>query len=143
MKIRYITIEEVKFAAHELARKHMTWNESIPDFGTRFPNVLERCLVAPQQRFARKHLYKGLIGRASILFYLLIKNHPFQNGNKRIAVMTTLYFFYKNEKWLTVSNQSFYNFAKWIAASDAQLSDSVILAIEEYFKKSVTDFPHS
>jgi|SRR3989338_6957430 len=139
MKVRYITIEEVEFAAHELARKHMTWNEPIPDFGTRFPTVLERCLAAPQQKFSRRHLYKGLIGRAAILFYLLIKNHPFQNGNKRIAVMTTLYFFYKNGKWLKVSNQSLYNFAKWIAASDAQLKDSVMLAIEEYFKKSLVD----
>ncbi|QQG42451.1 MAG: Fic family protein [Candidatus Giovannonibacteria bacterium] len=45
--------------------------------------VLESCLATPFHSFGGKSAYKGLIGKASMLFYLLVKNHPFQNGNKR------------------------------------------------------------
>jgi death-on-curing protein len=91
-KIQNITIEKIKHIAHELAVQTMSWDEPIPDFETRYPNVLESCIMVPFQKFNRKYLYPGLIGKAAILFYLLIKNHPFQNGNKRIAVTTLLVF---------------------------------------------------
>jgi len=38
-------------------------------------------------------LYPTLVSKASFLFYLMIKNHPFQNGNKRIAITTLFTFF--------------------------------------------------
>ena len=31
----------------------MTYNEPIPDFETRFPNVLESCVVVPFQKFEK------------------------------------------------------------------------------------------
>lgn len=77
MRPQKITVAEVEYVAFVFARKLMTWDEPIPDFGTRFPNILESCLETPFARFAKKDLYRGLIGKASILFYLLIKNHPF------------------------------------------------------------------
>ena len=116
-----ITLAETEYVAYSLAKKLLEWNEPIPDFGTRFPTVLERCLISPFQRFNKKDLYPGLLPKASILFYFLIKNHPFQNGNKRIAMTTTFYFLYKNEKWLKVDNQELYNFAKWVAESNPKL----------------------
>ena len=112
MRIKNISIEEIKFIAHRLARNTMGWDEPIPEFGTRFPNILESCIDTPFMQFDRKDLYRGLIGKSSALFYFMIKNHPFQNGNKRIAVMTLLYLFHKNEKWLKISNQDLYIFAK-------------------------------
>ncbi|MCX6785530.1 MAG: Fic family protein [Candidatus Komeilibacteria bacterium] len=51
----------------------------------------------PYQTFGGKQLYPGLIKKSAILFYLMIKNHPFQNGNKRIAMTTLFYFLYKNK----------------------------------------------
>ncbi|MDP1719176.1 MAG: Fic family protein, partial [bacterium] len=78
-----LTIAEVEYIAHSLAKELMTWDEPIPDFGTRFPNVLESCLLTPFQRFGGKSAYSSFLKKASMLFYLMIKNHPFQNGNKR------------------------------------------------------------
>ncbi|MBU1091351.1 type II toxin-antitoxin system death-on-curing family toxin [Patescibacteria group bacterium] len=111
MRAKNITIAEVEFTAFVLAKKLMSWNEPIPDFGTRFPNILESCLETPFIRFGRKDMYRGLVGKASILFYLMIKNHPFQNGNKRIAVMCLLVFLANNGKWLRMSQNNLYNFA--------------------------------
>lgn len=78
-RIKELTINEVEYVAFYLARRWMTFNEPIPDFHTRFPNKLESCLATPFQKFNRQSLYQGLASRGAILFYLLIKNHPFQN----------------------------------------------------------------
>lgn len=37
MKTKIITIAEVEFTTFALAKELMTWNEPIPEFGTRFP----------------------------------------------------------------------------------------------------------
>ena len=134
-----ISIAEVEYVAHTLAQKWMTWNEPIPEFKTRSPHILESCLIAPFQRFDKKYLYQGLIEKASVLFYFMIKNHPFQNGNKRIAVTTLLYFLHKNEKWLRVSNQELYNFARWVAESNANVKDATVDAIKKFVTIYVDD----
>ena len=130
-----INIIEVKFIAHRLAKELFEFNEPIPEFRTRFLNVLESCLAVPFQQFGSQPAYKGLIGKAAILFYLMIKNHPFQNGNKRIAMTTLLVFLYKNKKWLKVSDQELYNFAVWVAQSPATLKDAVVSGIEDFLRK--------
>ena len=62
----------------------------------------------------------------------MIKNHPFQNGNKRIAMTTLFVFLYKNNKWLKVDTQSLYNLTVWIARSPAELKEQVVAGIEKY-----------
>lgn len=134
-----LSITEVEYVAHAFAKEFMTWDEPIPDFGTRFPNILESCIVVPFQKFSGKSAYKGFIEKASILFYLMIKNHPFQNGNKRIAVVTLLYFLYKNKKWLQLDNKELYNFAVWVAASNAKVKDATVLAIQKFINIYLKD----
>lgn len=137
--LKKIGVADIEYVAHALAKELMAWNEPIPDFGTRFPNILERCVAAPFQSFGKKYLYPGLLKKAAILFYLMIKDHPFQNGNKRIAMTATFYFFHENGKWLRVDNQELYNFAKWIAESNPKLKDETVAAIETFFKNYLID----
>lgn len=132
-----INIQEVKNIAFVVAKKFLEYGEPIPQFNTRFPYSLESCLASPFQKFDKKYLYSGLIGKASILFYLMIKNHPFQNGNKRIAVTTLLTFLYKNNKWIKVDPMVFYNFAVWVAQSPAEVKDDVVRGIERFIKKYI------
>lgn len=112
MKTIPISITEVELIAYRLAEKLMKFDEPIPDFGTRFPHILESCIDTSFQKFGGKYLYGGLIRKTAVLFYLMIKNHPFKNGNKRIAMMAMLYLLHKNDKWIEVDNQVLYNFAK-------------------------------
>lgn len=135
--IKKLSIEAIKYTARSLAVKTMSWNEPIPEFETRFPNVLESCIVTPFQKFDKKFLYEGLIGKAAILFYLLIKNHPFQNGNKRIAVTTLLVFLYLNNKWLRSTEVELYNTAKWVADSPPEAKSEVVNYIEKFIKKRI------
>jgi prophage maintenance system killer protein len=132
MGMARITIADIEYMTHRLAKETMEWSEPIPDFSTRYTNALERTIVQPFQSFGGTSLYPGLLKKASVLFYLMIKNHPFQNGNKRIAMTTLFYFLYKNKKWLKVDNQELYNFAKWVAESNPRLKDATINAIEVF-----------
>lgn len=138
MKIKSITILEVEYIAYRLAKETMEWHEPIPDFGSRFPGKLESCLAVPFQAFGGKLFYKGLVEKASVLFYLMVKNHPFENGNKRIAMTALFHFLRKNKKWLRVDNQELYNFAKWVAESNPKLKDETVAAIQKFLKTYIT-----
>ncbi|MBI5622045.1 type II toxin-antitoxin system death-on-curing family toxin [Candidatus Falkowbacteria bacterium] len=128
--MKYLSIPEVKLIAHQLAQALLSGDEPIPDFNTRYPNVLERCLDAPRQSF-----YSGLVKKSAILFYLMIKNHPFQNGNKRIAMTALLTFLYLNKRWLKVDQRDFYIFALGVADSPAIFKTEIVKAVEVFIKK--------
>ncbi len=133
--MRIITVSDVEYLAFRLAKEHLSFDEPIPDFSTRFPNVLESCVLTPLQTFSRKALYPSLVAKASVLFYLLIKNHPFQNGNKRIAITTLLVFLLFNDKWIRVNTQELYNFTVWVAQSPSSFKDQVVDAIQKFIRK--------
>lgn len=136
--IKTLSVSEVEYVAFRLARELMTYDEPIPDFSTRFPNVLESCLAIPFQKFEKKSLYKTIIQKAAILFYLMIKNHPFQNGNKRIAITTLFYFLFKNKKWLKVDEKKLYNFSVWVTESPPELKKETVEATEHFLKTYLT-----
>jgi len=132
-----ITVKEVEEIAFTLAKKQFSFDEPIPAFGTRFPNILESCLETPFQTFAGKDLYPGLCAKVGALFYLMVKNHPFKNGNKRIAMTTLLYALYGNNKWINVDTQELYNFAMWVAQSPPKARKQTVDYIEQFLKTHI------
>jgi death-on-curing protein len=137
--VSIITIADVEYLAFQLAKEHLSFDEPIPDFSTRFPSVLESCVVTPFQSFSGKALYPTLVAKASILFYLMIKNHPFQNGNKRIAITTVLTFLFSNGKWLKADAQELYNFTVWVAQSPSEFKEQVVSAIQQFIRGHLAD----
>ena len=129
-----ITVKIVEHLALKLAQEMLAFDEPIPDFATRYPNRLESCLATPFQTFEKKSLYSSLVSKASTLFYLMIKNHPFQNRNKRIAMTTLMVFLFLNKKWIKVDTQELYNFTVWIAQSPPKLKNEVVKAVEKFIK---------
>ncbi len=132
--MKTITLQEVEYIAFKLARKKFSFDEPIPDFSSRFPNALESCLAVPFQRFSGKSLYPTLVSKAAMLFYLMNKKNPFQNGNKRIAMTTLFVFLYRNGKWLRVDTQELYNFTVWVAQSPRTVKVETIKATEKFLK---------
>jgi death on curing protein len=137
--VKRVTVKDVEHITHKMAQELVAFNEPIPDFSTRAPNILESCLAAPFQTFEGKFLYPGFLTRASMLFYLMIKNHPFENGNKRIAITTLFTFLFANKKWLVSDIGELYNFTVWIAQSPAQFKDEAVKAIEKFLKRHIND----
>jgi len=134
-----ISITDVEFITLRLIKELAIYQEAIPDFSTRFLNILESCLLVPFQEFAKKPLYQGLVSQAAIIFYLMIKNHPFQNGNKRIALTSLLVFLYKNNKWLKVDNKKLYDFTMQVTASSSQSKKETIQTIEHFLESYLID----
>jgi len=82
------------------------------------------------QIFSGNALHPILTTRASILFYLMIKNHPFRNGNRRIAITTLLTHLFENKQLLKADTQELCNPTVWVAMSPSQPKDQVVAAIE-------------
>lgn len=130
-----VTIKQVERVAHRLAQEKLAFDEPIPDFSTRYPGILESCLKTAFETVAGgKDPYTGLSKKAAILFYLMIKNHPFFNGNKRVAVTTMLIFFALNGKWLKVTNEQLYQQAVEVAQSNPKYMDSVVMDTQRFIK---------
>jgi len=77
--MRYLTLSEI------LALYHQLMAESGGEEGIRDWNGLLSALAQPRMRFGGQDLYPTLAEKASALAYSLAKNHPFVDGNKRIA----------------------------------------------------------
>ncbi|NMC36386.1 type II toxin-antitoxin system death-on-curing family toxin [Candidatus Beckwithbacteria bacterium] len=112
----------------------MTFGEPIPDFCTRNNELLESSLAAPRQTFSGKLLHPTLVDQVVALFYSLIKNHPFENGNKRIAVMAILVFLHGNNKWISIKPSSLYEMAIFVSQSKPNEKDTVYSRVKNKMK---------
>lgn len=83
--MRYLTLREVL----ELYRHVMEIGGGAQ--GIRDLQALQSSIVQPRMTFGGEELYAGVVAKAAVLGFSLIKNHPFVDGNKRIghAVMET------------------------------------------------------
>lgn len=54
--IKKLSIVAVEYLAFEFAKEYLKFDEPIPDFGTRFPNILESTLAVPFGQFGGKPL---------------------------------------------------------------------------------------
>lgn len=99
-EVLYIDFNLARTMCHPIA---MTLFDSTVDPMTNFDDheytLLESALNNPRQTYEGKDLYPTLFKKAAILYYSLIKNHPFKNGNKRTATATLLVFLYINNIW--------------------------------------------
>ncbi len=106
-------------------------NDPIPSFQLHATPLLESSLGTPKQTYGGKDLYATLIDKAIILYFSLIKNHPFQNGNKRIATTSLLVFLWINDYWLKVSDEEL---AQW-AIDVAEFKDTPGFTRDQLFVK--------
>ena len=65
-------------------------------FGKIRGGSLDSSINTIYQTYGKKKLYPSIEEKASNLLYFLIKNHPFVDGNKRIAASFFIYFLAKN-----------------------------------------------
>lgn len=139
-KFKRVNLSDFEDLCFGLAKEHLNFvNQPIPDFITRNPGILESCLETPFQSFGGIDPHPRFIDKLSLLFYLLIKNHPFQNGNKRIAVATLFVVLFLNGLWLSASELLPYELAKSVAASERSEKDKVIRKISRFIAKYCTE----
>ncbi|OGK15776.1 hypothetical protein A2690_01015 [Candidatus Roizmanbacteria bacterium RIFCSPHIGHO2_01_FULL_39_12b] len=111
MSIYYLTLEDIQTICFQAVKQLYKFNEPLPEFHTRYAQKLEAILSIPETEVFGRQLYTTIHEKAACYFYNVIKNHPFLNGNKRVAVIATYVFLRLNDHELTASWEAIYDFA--------------------------------
>ncbi|HMV27431.1 MAG TPA: type II toxin-antitoxin system death-on-curing family toxin [bacterium] len=78
-------------------------------FGLRDPGLLESALAQPRRSVGGKLIHKTIFDKAAAYGFHLCKNHPFVDGNKRVAFII-MYIFMANNNWIiNASEESAYS----------------------------------
>lgn len=86
-KVVILSEDDIKYF-----NKELTLNGLVRD-----KNLLLSAINSPFMTFGGCYLYRTTIDKASQLFYSLVSNHPFVDGNKRTSVHSMLIFLRLNE----------------------------------------------
>ena len=101
--------------------------------------LLESALSNPLQTFDGRELYPTLVKKAAMLYYSLNKNHPFKNGNKRIATASLLVFLYINDQDLNGGEREvddyLFDLALKVANSSSGEKDLILKDLEQWIEK--------
>jgi len=94
---RYVlTYEHTLEVARKIKADLVSKKEASDLFGREMEHKFESVVKNLYQTFGGKELYRTIEEKAAHLIYLTIKDHPFIDGNKRIAAFLFIYFLDKN-----------------------------------------------
>jgi death on curing protein len=114
----YLTLEDILDIRDHIAAAYADRFEIMS------PNGLMSALAAPRRSAFGTEAFPGLHEKAGALVYSLVQNHPFWDGNKRIATAALELFLERNGARLTVDRPSLQIFAREIARG--RLRDSEV-----------------
>jgi death-on-curing family protein len=90
--------KEIKISIERFKKRLMDKKQASNLFGQEVGNKLDAVLSSIHQTYNSKELYPSLEEKAAHLFYFAIKDHPFVDGNKRIASLLFLLFLVENNQ---------------------------------------------
>lgn len=88
--MKFVSLQGVH-TIHERMLKIGGGRAGIYDFA-----MLHSAIERPKAQFNRKPLYSTIWLMAGALLQSMVRNHPFEDGNKRTAYFTTKRFLFKN-----------------------------------------------
>jgi len=139
-----LVIEELKL---QLAER----GENVDKFGVPCNGGIGQVVGNIYQTWEKRELYPAVEDKAAHLFYLLVKDHLFVDGNKRIASFLFLWFLDMNNilvterEYRTITYTTIYALAIVTAESDPADKDIIIRLIRSLvmtYRKSLPDEPY-
>ncbi len=123
-----LRIEDVRQAVAALKMELMARGEATDFFGQERSDGLEGIIAGIDQTFGGHELYPDVESKAAHLLYFVIKDHPFIDGNKRIA--SFLFVLYLQQNGLQdgggFNNRALVALALLIAASEPGHKDLLV-----------------
>lgn len=106
-------------------------------FGRERGGLFEGIVNALYQGFGDQDLYPSAETKAANLLYLVVKDHPFLDGNKRSAAALFVYFLDKNGlimrgDHLLVEGNALAAMTLMIALSDPSEKDAMVTLVENF-----------
>ncbi len=132
-----ISYKEARAAVDQLKAYLMERDEASEVFGQeRDRGLFESALNTIFQTFGGQELYPSLEEKAANLLYLIIKNHPFVDGNKRIGALLFLKFLYDNlspeELFKKFNSNTLTALCYLVAASPTEQKDQLVKLIMNF-----------
>jgi death-on-curing protein len=93
--------------------------------------LLESAVAVPSAGFAGQLLHKSLPAMAAAYLFHICKNHPFFDGNKRVAVVAAEIFLNVNGMHLKAGNEELKQLCLGVAGGETS-KDEVVAFFEEY-----------
>ena len=115
--------ENALAAINEFKSSLLAIGEATELFGNERNDQLQSILSNLDQTMFGEELYRSVEEKAANLFYLVIKDHPFSDGNKRIGSFLFLLYIQLNKLPLKIDNIGLTALALLIAESDPQQKD--------------------
>jgi death-on-curing family protein len=100
-------------------------------FGIEKDKGFDSAISQIKQGFGNKDIYPSIEEKAAMLLYLIVKNHAFVDGNKRIAAACFLLFLDQNgllfntQNHPIISNEALASLTLFVAASKADEMETV------------------
>lgn len=138
-KIKYeLTYDEVKKFIEGIKNNYSGKLSGI--FGQENGHGLKSIVGAISQTFDGEYLYKSIEEQAANLIYMVIKDHPFVDGNKRVG--STLFVYFLNQNGILknghgenkISDKALVALALLIAVSNPREKDNLIRLIVNLIK---------
>ncbi len=104
------------------------------DPGLRDRGLLESAVAMPQSTFGGKFLHIDLAEKAAAYHFHLCANHPFIDGNKRVAVAASEVFILANGCQLGASDDEIEEVTLGVAKGQAGKSEVI-----DFFKKHIVE----
>jgi death-on-curing protein len=99
--------------------------------GLRDAGLLESALEMPRSGFGGDYFHKTIFEMASAYLYHVAKNHPFLDGNKRIALACAHTFLQVNGWALNASQNELYELVLRVAAGEITDKQEIALFFEK------------
>jgi len=104
--------------------------------GIQSAEMLLSALNEPRQTFDKKELYPDVLDKASCYMRSLARNHAFQNGNKRTALLVTVTFLEKNGYEVVANSEKLYKLVEDIVNYKLEIH-----TIKKNLRKFVKEIP--
>jgi prophage maintenance system killer protein len=124
-----LTPESALQAISEFKASLLVIGEATQLFGNERNDQLQSILSNLDQTMFGEELYRSVEEKAANLFYMVIKDHPFSDGNKRIGSFLFLLYIQLNKLPLKIDNIGLTSLALLIAESDPQQKNLLIRLI--------------
>jgi prophage maintenance system killer protein len=136
-----INYEQARKAIDKLGEQYMTAGQPAALFGIEKDESFQGILGALYQTFDGKELYESVEEKAAHMLYFAIKDHPFTDGNKRIAAFLFVWFLdangvlYAKDGRKRIGDNALVALSLLIAESDPTEKDIIVKVIVNLINK--------
>ena len=126
--IKFLTLSEVLLILEDQIKNYSGM------YGIRDINLLSSAIYMPESGYNGNYLHETIPSMAAAYAFHICQNHPFIDGNKRVALASSLVFLDINEYEFNCKNEILYNKIMGVAKSEIK-KEELIKFYEKHSRK--------